>query len=196
MNDALLWLTGFLAAILGAMAALFRRYYHRPQEHELDDFSEPLQPDLAPNPPVMPTPTPTPQPEPPAKPQAMLKTFCLAIRDHEGSPPRPGHPQGDANYRNNNPGNFRRSPVGYAAKYGNVRTSPNGFAIFPTYELGWLYLTESIKQRAKKHPSWTIYDFFANYAPTSDGNDPKHYAEVVAKRCGVVPQTTLAKLFA
>jgi hypothetical protein len=117
----------------------------------------------------------------------MLEIFCTAIRDFEGKP-------GDMNYRNNNPGNFRCSPVGYLAKYGNVKCV-NGFARFPSYELGWLYLKESVKQRAKKHPNWTIRDFFHNYAPPSDNNPTEAYARNVAKKCGVLVDTTLAKLF-
>jgi hypothetical protein len=108
----------------------------------------------------------------------MLDTFCTAIRDYEGAP-------GDLNYKNNNPGNCRYSPVGYARIYGLVRRDSNNFAIFKDYATGWLYLQNLIKSKIEAHPSWTILDFFKNYSPTSDGNDPEKYAEFVAKRCGV-----------
>lgn len=137
--------------------------------------------------PILPTPSPEPY-TPHVESDGMLATFCGAIRDFEGKP-------GDANYRNNNPGNCRFSRMGYLPKYGNVRRSPSGFAIFPTYELGWEYLLAMVLNQAKAHPKWTIYDFFYNYAPKSDGNNPMHYAEVVAERCGVIPKSTLGTIF-
>lgn len=118
----------------------------------------------------------------------MIDKFCLAIRDKEGGP-------GDANYRNNNPGNCRCSPVGYLAKYGKVGCSPSGFAIFETYQLGWEYLQALVLHRAQLHPDWTIQDFFNDYAPSADGNDPIAYATFVAKRCGVPVNSTLKVLF-
>jgi hypothetical protein len=119
----------------------------------------------------------------------MLHTFCAGIRDFEGKP-------GDRNYRNNNPGNFKFSPVGYRAIYGHVTEDKGGFAVFPTAELGWLYLTNSVVQTAREHPEWTIYDYFAlKHAPKKDGNDPARYAASVAARCGVPVTTTLGELF-
>lgn len=201
INEPLLYLVMAIAGALGIGVGIFSRYY-RPSEDsitldyrdkELDDFSEPVEPVQDPREtPVKREseefpPDPIPEPLPPKKPD-MLETFCLAIRDFEGKP-------GDANYRNNNPGNFKCSPVGYAAKYGKVRCSPGGFAIFPTYELGWLYLLNSVRNRAKKHPEWTIRDFFYNYAPPADHNPTEKYAQFVARRCGVAVDTRLADLF-
>lgn len=120
--------------------------------------------------------------------QDMLGTFCTAIRDFEGNP-------GDLNYKNNNPGNVRCSPVGYRPQYGHV-VCRNGFAVFQTYELGWEYLLNLVHHRAELHPNWTILDFFNAYAPTGDSNQPNIYAAFVAKHCGVSVSTTLATLFA
>lgn len=131
--------------------------------------------DLPPNPPPMPKP-------------AMLDTFCTALRDFEGKP-------GDLNYKNNNPGNFRCSPVGYLAKYGAVKCVGN-FAVFPSYELGWEYLQASVLHWATLHPTWTIFDFFSHYAPPSDNNPTLTYASNVAGKCGVPVSTTLQNLFA
>ena len=114
-----------------------------------------------------------------------LDAFCKAIANFEG-----------ANPANKNPGNCRCSPVGYLPKYGHVTCNPNGFAVFPTYELGWEYLESLVYHRAVLHPHWTFYDFFSNYAPNSDKNDPTHYAETVAAECGVAPTTTLSAYFA
>jgi hypothetical protein len=125
----------------------------------------------------------------PIKPKKnMLDIFCEAIRDFEGKP-------GDQNYRNNNPGNYRYSPVGYLPKYGNVKRSKNNFAIFPTYELGWQYHQASVMHWAHLHPNWTIRDFFHHYAPPSDDNPTEAYAQNVAKKCGVTVETTLSVLF-
>ncbi len=130
---------------------------------------------------------PEPIPSPTAHP-SKLEAFCLAIRDYEGGP-------GNANYTNNNPGNCRCSKVGYLPKYGKVGCSPGGFAVFPTYELGWEYLLNLVHQRAVIHPSWTILQFFQNYSPSADKNDPTAYAKNVATRCGVGITTTLKDLF-
>ena len=136
------------------------------------------------------TPTATKPVEAPAAPsEPMLDTFCKAIRDFEGVP-------GDLNYRNCNPGNCRCSPVGYLPKYGNVKCSPGGFAIFPTYELGWEYLQALVHHRAELHPEWTVLDFFKVYAPAGDNNPTEKYAKYVAARCGVIPTTKLKDLFA
>ena len=118
----------------------------------------------------------------------MLDIFCTAIRDFEGQP-------GDLNYKNNNPGNFRCSPVGYLPKYGKV-LCVGGFARFYSYELGWEYLQATVMHWAHLHPNWTIRDFFYHYAPPSDNNPTEAYALNIAKRCGVGVDTTLLQLFA
>jgi hypothetical protein len=145
---------------------------------------------------TQPTPTPpkpletqNPAPQTPSTIPPMLITFCTAIMHFEGG-------TGDPNHINNNPGDFRCSPVGYLPKYGAVRCSPSDFAIFPTFELGWEYLLESVHYRAVAHPNWTILEFFTNYAPSSDHNPTLAYAETVAKACGVTSDCTLQKLFA
>jgi hypothetical protein len=117
----------------------------------------------------------------------MLTTFCTAIMNFEGGP-------GDLNHLNNNPGDFRCSPVGYLPKYGNVKCVHN-FAVFPTFELGWEYLVASVHYRAAAHPNWTILDFFENYAPPSDNNPTEKYAQTVAAACGVPVDTTMRALF-
>lgn len=124
--------------------------------------------------------------QPPTGSNPMLTTFCTAIRDYEGSP-------GNLNYKNNNPGNTRCSAVGYLPKYGHV-TCVNNFAVFESYDLGWEYLQNLVIYRAELHPDWTIGDFFRNYAPSGDNNNPSKYAEFVATRCGVSTATTLRSL--
>ena len=110
--------------------------------------------------------------------KATLTNFLTAIRDFEGYP-------GDANYRNNNPGNCRYNPSGYMPMYGIVKKSPAGFAIFPTYALGWLYLQNMVRGMIHKRPNETILEFMTRYAPESDNNPTVKYATFIAKRLGV-----------
>lgn len=123
---------------------------------------------------------------------SLLDRFCTLIRNYEGIP-------GDQNYLNNNPGNCRYNEDGYLTKYEPVTKSPAGFAVFPSYEIGWMYLENMITQRIENHPNWTLLEFFqgiltpginnglyqGGYAPASDGNNPELYAAVIAKGLGV-----------
>lgn len=174
-----------IATISAAAAAFFSEIYYKkkpPQDPEM--LYIPL-PETPVSPPETPKPS-NPIPMPPKK--DMLAIFCTAIRDFEGKP-------GDLNYKNNNPGNFRCSPVGYLPKYGNVRCV-NRFAVFPSYELGWEYLEASVMHWAALHPTWTIVDFFTHYAPPSDNNPTLTYAANIAAKCGVPVSTRLKDLFA
>ena len=147
---------------------------------------------VAPTPPPTPveavTSTPTPSAAPVAPTRELLVKFCSAIRDFEGLP-------GDRNYRNNNPGNVKASPVGYAPLYGKVGVDKDNFAVFRDYATGWLYLQNYVLAKVKKYPQWTILDFFNHYAPESDNNPTKRYAEFVAHRCGVDIHTNVKSLF-
>ena len=134
---------------------------------------------LYPSQPNMPTPT----PETPLEPESgqikpTIQAFCNAIAIYEGGP-------GDANHRNNNPGNCRFSPVGYLPMYEPVKESPAGFAIFKDWDTGMLYLVNMIKARIHLHPNQTILQFMEVYSPYSDGNDPVKYADYLAKQLGV-----------
>lgn len=118
--------------------------------------------------------------------KATLENLCLAIRDFEGGP-------NDANYKNNNPGNCRYNDGGYLPIYGKVRRSPGGFAIFPTYEQGWLYLHNFLKTVIHNHPELTLLTLirgrgeWAGYAPPGepDNNPSEEYAQFLANRLGV-----------
>lgn len=84
--------------------------------------------------------------------------------------------------RNNNPGNIR--PVG-----------GGGFRIFQSALHGWTamknqlmrYFTGKTTGRALK----TIQDIVSTWAPAGDNNDPKKYAQDVAKWMGVSPNAVL-----
>lgn len=143
--------------------------------------------------PVAPPNNPTPTPPP----NNLLNAFCLAIQHHEG-----GRPQ-DLNIRLHNPGACRFSSIGYLAVYGKVteyltgneKPGQRGFAKFETYEKGFLYLKNLVRIKAQKHPGWNLYDFFGNpiegWAPDSDNNNSRRYAQAVGKELGVDPQTFL-----
>ena len=122
--------------------------------------------------------------------QDFITHFATCIRDYEGKP-------GDLNYKNNNPGNFRCPKVAIDKRYGDVQCvdcGPSGkFLKFPTYELGWLYLTTILKQRIKANPTWSCRDFFRNYAPTGDNNNPDRYAAYVAARLAISVDYPLSK---
>lgn len=158
---------------------------------------EPMQPPAT----VSNTPT---APSPPPTAQNHILALCEVIKDYEGFG-GPGstingihYPNGTPSYRNNNPGNCRYSSVGYDPKYGIVKKSWNGFAIFRDYETGWLYLQNLVREKIKAHPTWTLLDFFADpddgYAPQKDGNNPRVYKAFVANRLKVDPTYQIKNL--
>lgn len=109
-----------------------------------------------------------------------FQKFCAAIIQYEG-----------ANPANNNPFNDKYYFGGYLSKYGIVKESVGGFAIFETLELGTEYGTTIITQMIDKHPEWNFYDFFGVYAPTKDKNNPVRYAQTIAAEVGVEPTANL-----
>lgn len=132
---------------------------------------------------VSPMPTPTPKPT-----GSLLETFCSTIKLREG-----------ANPANNNPGNAKYYYGGYLPIYGKVTRSGGGFAVFPTYSQGWLYLENLVKEIIHNHPALTFYQFFAGvgafpgFSPADDDNDPQSYSLQVAKACGY-PNTALVNV--
>lgn len=130
-------------------------------------------------------------PKPPKEPtmnKSRLDDFCLAIRDYEGQP-------GDLNYRNNNPGNCRCSKIGYRDIYGDVKCV-NRFAVFPTYEQGYLYLKNFVSSKINANPKWTTLDYISKvHAPAEDNNNPKKYAEYICKRLDIPMNTKLKDIF-
>lgn len=125
------------------------------------------------------------QPEPP-KPEEVknhLILLCEAIKEYEG------WFAGSRSFRNNNPGNCKFSSVGYLPKYGLVKRDEKNFAIFPSYEIGWEYLKNLIISKAQKKPDQSLVNFFKEYAPAEDDNDPTRYASWVGRKMGVNPFT-------
>jgi len=81
--------------------------------------------------------------------------------------------------KNNNPGNIRA--------WGDIPIQ-NGFAHFPTEQAGWAALRRQVDKNLFTR-KLTLREFFggsvakkySGYAPSTDGNNPKKYAEFVWK---------------
>lgn len=131
-------------------------------------------------------------------PMTKIEKWAYAIRAHEG------WYNTSRSYRNNSPGNVKYHESGYLAKYGNVRKDDAGFAIFPTYEQGWLYLINSLSQwcrvggaGGRYYPNMTIRQWAYAYCeddPTTAHDDREVYALVVAKDLGVSADTQIKNL--
>lgn len=56
-------------------------------------------------------------------------------------------------------------------------------------------LTRAAKGESNVYfPEMNLYDFYNRYAPSSDNNNPKSYAEFVAKKIGVSPNVKIKTL--
>lgn len=116
----------------------------------------------------------------PFAPTELVVRISLAISEMEGYPKR-----GSRADRNNNPGNIRswgKTPI------------VDGFAKFATPLEGWAALHKQVQKNIGR--GLTLREFFGGkagvyggYAPDSDGNRSVHYAEYVAKRVGIAPDT-------
>ena len=83
----------------------------------------------------------------------------------------------------NNPGNFRKSDVGWLGKIDNPGSGFEGFAnIADGYRI-------IIKQYRTDYENGmtTLNKIIANYAPANDGNDPVAYAANIASALGISP---------
>lgn len=116
----------------------------------------------------------------PVPPVSRLPEFFKCISQYEG-----------ANPANNNPTNERYYFGGYLPKYGVVKESIGGFAMFETLEIGTEYDTECLREMVTNHPQWDFYDFFAVFAPSKDNNNPVLYAKTIAAEMQVEPTSNL-----
>lgn len=92
-----------------------------------------------------------------------------------------GYYAGSVAFRNNNPGNLRRSPLQAGRR--------DGFAYFNSYEEGFEALKNQIivsasGQSSYYHPEMTLEDFFNTYAPSADNNQPSVYLAFIIKETG------------
>jgi len=127
--------------------------------------------------------------------KSKLDLFCEAIQDHEGYfAPSKKYPNGSRAYRNKSPGNLK-----FANQKGTIGKDKDNFAIFATYADGYMALRRMIENAclglSKTYPkTLNFYEFFGIYAPSADNNNPSQYAEVVAKKLGVSPNTQIKDL--
>lgn len=128
-----------------------------------------------------------------------LDAWALAIQKHEGyfAPGQNSkYPKGTLSWQNKNPGNIR-----YAGLFASLAIGkhPLNFCIFETYEKGLDALKLLLKragtgQSSVYDPEGDLYAFYERYAPSTDRNNPKAYAEAVAKSIGVPPTTKIKDL--
>lgn len=82
------------------------------------------------------------------------------------------------NFRNNNPGNLRRSAL--SSSYDS-----RGYCVFTNFTAGYLALLKELRFKFTGQtqtgitPESTLYDFFKVYAPLADNNFPLRYAQFV-----------------
>lgn len=87
--------------------------------------------------------------------------------------------------KNNNPGNLRNTDGSWM----HFSTPQEGFKALTGY------LARAVSGDHKAYNgNDSIYDFFSHYAPSSDNNNPKSYAESVAKQLGVSPNAKISSL--
>ena len=82
---------------------------------------------------------------------------------------------------------------------GAIRSKTGPFLKFKTYQEGFNYLLDYLTRAATgKHkaywPEMTLLEFQKVYSPTLDNNNPKLYAEFVAKRIGVTVNEKIKNL--
>ena len=99
--------------------------------------------------------------------------------------------EGSRNWRNNNPGNIRKSP--YADSKGAVGHD-GAFAVFPTLDVGMDAKEDLIFAPNSKYINLSIRDAMAKYAPPSDNNDTQGYIQNICQATGSTPDTPLSKL--
>lgn len=114
----------------------------------------------------------------------LVNRLAEAIATYEGF-----YKPGSLAKRNRNPGNIRA--------WGSLPVH-RGFAIFPSEDAGFEALQAQIRKNIKR--GLTLYEFFGGkpgvyygYAPDSDGNHSRKYAQFVAKRVGIAPDVVIAE---
>jgi hypothetical protein len=114
-------------------------------------------------------------------PNTLYDRMAKAIMEFEG------YFEGSVSWKNNNPGNLK-----YAGQASATGADSQGHAIFPTFQDGYRALINQIRRMFQGYgsiykPTMTLYQTFSRYA---EGNS-RQYAEFVASRLGVSPDSTL-----
>lgn len=96
---------------------------------------------------------------------------------------------GTVAWRNNNPGNIRKSK--FAMANGAVG-STDKWAVFPDEETGLRAITKLL--RTQKYNNLSVKDAIHRWAPFSDGNNPENYSRRVSKMTGLSADTKIYTL--
>ena len=91
---------------------------------------------------------------------------------------------GSRSFRNNNPGNLR-----YTGQEGSIGKDGNGFAIFPSYELGQKAHIRQINLDAQR--GYTIADFVSKFAPKEENFSDDYTAFLLRRFPEFHPDTAL-----
>jgi len=113
--------------------------------------------------------------------KSFIPQLAKAIEHHEG------YFVGSRSYRNNSPANFKSGTLtSYMIKLGAIGVDPQGFAKFPTYDIGFnalcLFLKDACTDKLRLYRgSMTIAEFFHRYAPSSENNTQVYITQVCRK---------------
>jgi len=95
-------------------------------------------------------------------------------------------------WRNNNPGNLKEGP--FSRQHGSVGKDYIGHAVFPTYNIGKNAAFSLLFSGNSVYNNLSIEAAMKRYAPTSDGNNPNSYANVLARAVNKPKTTRLSQL--
>jgi len=96
---------------------------------------------------------------------------------------------GDPAWRNNNPGNLKSGA--HTRIHGSIGVV-NGFAVFPTEEVGTEARVRLLK--GSKYRNKTIKEMVKSYAPKTDGNNPDRYVRQIELISGLLRNRVLKNL--
>lgn len=119
--------------------------------------------------------------------KSKLDLWCEAATKMEGAKPEL-----------HNPGNIKCDSIMNKDATGK---DSRGFCIFPTEEKGYnalrnMFIRACTTGSTNYKPTMSLYQFYAVYAPSSDANNPNHYAEFVAQYIGVDPNAEIKNIIA
>ena len=96
---------------------------------------------------------------------------------------------GTVAWRNNNPGNIRKSKFAYA---NGAVGETDKWAVFPDEETGLRAITKLL--RTKNYSNLSVKEAIHRWAPFSDGNNPENYSRRVSNMTGLAADARLNTL--
>ena len=103
-----------------------------------------------------------------------------------------GYNQSVRGYRNNNPLNLRISNNAWKGKIPASQNTDGAFEQFQTMAYGFRAALMNLRSYITKYNCNTIASITNKWAPSSDGNNPTRYAQVVSDRTGIAKTTVIA----